>query len=79
MKERLIAEAREKASEEAKKMIRNARESIQSEKSAAIQDMKEQVAVLSVDIAEKILLTKLRDTKAQKALVDKLIKEADLN
>ena len=41
--------------------------------------MKEQMATLSVDIAEKILRKKLEDSKAQKELVDKLINEADLN
>lgn len=79
MKDKLIAEAKEKASEEAKKLVKNARESILSEKAAAINDMKAQMANLSVDIAEKILRAKLGDSKAQKELVSKLINEADLN
>jgi len=41
--------------------------------------MKEQMANLSVDIAEQILRMKLEESKAQKELVDKLINEADLN
>ena len=79
VKEKLIAEAKEKATVEAKKLVQNAREAIQTEKAAAINDMKAQMAILSVDIAEQILRTKLEDTKAQKELVDKLISEADLN
>jgi len=79
MKDKLIAEAKEKASEEADKLVKNARESIQREKAAALNDMKEQMATLSVDIAEKILRMKLEGSKAQKELVDKLINEADLN
>lgn len=79
MKDRMIAEAREKASEEAAKLVRNARESIQREKAAAINDMKVQMASLSVDIAEQILRSKLDESKAQKELVDRLINEADLN
>ena len=79
MKEKLIAEAKDQAGEEAKKLVANARESIQSEKKAAINEMKSQVANLSVDIAEKILKTKLEDSKAQKELVTRLINEADLN
>ena len=79
IKEQLIADAKEKAGEEAKKLVANARESIQAEKKAAINDMKSQVANLSVDIAEKILKIKLEDGKAQKDLVTKLINEADLN
>jgi len=79
IKEKLIADAKEKASEEAKKLVRAARESIQNEKTAAISDMKAQMASLSVDIAERILRAKLEDNKAQKKLVSKLINEADLN
>jgi F-type H+-transporting ATPase subunit b len=79
MKEQLIADAKEKAGEEAKKLVANAREAIQAEKKAAINDLKTQVANLSLDIAEKILKTKLEDSKAQKELVTKLINEADLN
>ena len=79
MKDKLIAEAKEKASEEADKLVKSARESIQSDKAAALNDMKEQMATLSVDIAEKILRMKLEGSKAQKELVDKLINEADLN
>ena len=79
VKDKLIADAKEKATEEAKKLVQNARDAIQTEKAAAINDMKEQMAILSVDIAEKILREKLKDSKAQKELVDKLINEADLN
>lgn len=79
IKDKLIAEAKEKAAVEANKLVQSAREAIQSEKAAALNDMKEQMAILSVDIAEKILRTKLGESKAQKELVDKLINEADLN
>ena len=79
IRDKLIGEAKEKAAEEAKKLVKNARESIQREKAAAVNDMKEQMANLSVEIAEKILRIKLKDSKAQKNLVNKLINEADLN
>ena len=79
VKDKLIAEAKEKAGEEAKKLVKSAREAIRAEKAAALNEMKEQMATLSVEIAEKILRAKLGESKAQKALVDKLIKEADLN
>jgi len=79
LKDKMIAEAKEKAAEEAAKLVKNARESIQREKTAAINDMKVQMAGLSVNIAEKILRSKLQETKAQKKLVDRLINEADLN
>ncbi len=79
VKDKLIADAKETATEEAKKIIQNARDTILSEKAAAINDMKEQMASLSVDIAEQILRVKLKESKAQKELIDKLINEADLN
>jgi F-type H+-transporting ATPase subunit b len=79
MKKKMIAEAKDKAAEEAAKLVKNARDSIQREKAAAIGDMKVQMASLSVEIAEKILGSKLEESKAQKELVDRLINEADLN
>ena len=79
LKDKLISDAKEQASLEARKLVANAKESIQAEKKAAISDLKAQVANLSLDIAEKILKKKLEDSKAQKELISKLIKEADLN
>ena len=79
VKDKLIADAKEKASEEANKLVQNAREAIRTEKAAALNEMKEQISHLSVDIAEQILRAKLGESKAQKELVDKLINEADLN
>jgi F-type H+-transporting ATPase subunit b len=79
VKEKIISEAKEKASEETAKLLRNARETIQNEKTSAITEMKEQMALLSVEIAEKILRHKLSGDKEQKALVNKLVDEIDLN
>lgn len=79
VKERIISEAKEMASEETAKLLRNARETIQNEKAAAITEMKEQMALLSVEIAEKILRHTLSGDKEQKALVKKLVDEIDLN
>lgn len=79
VREKLIAEAKERAEAEAKKLVKNAREAIRSEKAAAINEMKSQIATLSVEIAEKLLRKRLGESKAQKDLVTKLIKEADLN
>ena len=79
LKDKLIADAKEQASAEARRLVNNARDSIQAEKKAAINDLKRQVANLSIDIAEKILKKKLEDSKAQKELINTLINEADLN
>jgi F-type H+-transporting ATPase subunit b len=79
VKDKIILEAKEKAQEEAKRLLKNARETIQNEKIAAINEIKVQVALLSVDIAEKVLKSKLKDDKAQTDLVEKLVDDIDLN
>ena len=79
VKDKIISEAKEKAAEEASKLIKNARAAIQNEKASAITEMKEQMAILSIDIAEKVLKHKLKSDNEQKELVDKLIDDIDLN
>jgi len=79
VKEKIISEAKDKADSEAKKLIELARLNIQNEKASAIAEIKEQVAKLSVEIAEKILREKLKDRKEGKELVDKLLKDVKLN
>ena len=78
IKQKLIDEAKEEANTEAKKIIIQAQESILIEKNAAILDLKNQVAELSIDIAEKILKEKLSDDKDQMNLVEQLIKDVTL-
>lgn len=79
IKEKLIEDAKLKANEEANRIVENARETIQNEKMAAMVDLKNQIAKLSIDIAEKLLAHELSEPKKQKEYVDKLIKEARLN
>jgi len=78
-REKMINEAREQATSEADKMIKGAREAIQSEKAAAINEMKQEMARLSVEIAEKLLRQKLSDNKEQQELAKKLVDDLDLN
>lgn len=79
VKENIIEEAREKANEEANRIIENAKESIQYEKLAAIHDMKNQLADLSIEIAEKILRQELSDKDKHNQLIDRLLKEIKEN
>jgi F-type H+-transporting ATPase subunit b len=79
MKDKMIAEAKSLAANEGEKMLMAARTSIQNEKAAAIADLKNQVAVLSIEIAEKILKSELSTDEKQKALVTNLLKEVNLN
>jgi len=77
--EMILNEAKNKASEESKKIIQSARVQIENEKDAAIAEIRIQVAELSVDIAEKILQEKLKDDKAQQELMQKLLKDVKMN
>ncbi|MCX6310096.1 MAG: F0F1 ATP synthase subunit B [Bacteroidetes bacterium] len=79
MKDNIVGEAKGKAKEEADKILASAREAIQNEKMAAITELKNQVALLSVDIAEKILKRELSDENKQKDLIGDLLKDTKLN
>ncbi len=79
LKESIINEARDQAKKDGLKLIEDARQAIKNERAAAIQDIKKQVAELSVLISEKILMQELADTEKQRELIDKSIVEAKLN
>jgi F-type H+-transporting ATPase subunit b len=79
LKDEIINEAKKKATEEAGKIIDSSREAIKTERMAAIKEIKEQIAILSVNIAEKILHEKLDETVQQKDLIDKLMRDIKLN
>ena len=78
-KEAIINEAKAKASKESERIIAAAREQINNEKNAAITDLKNQVANLSIEIAEKILKSELSSDEKQKSLVNNLMKDVNLN
>ena len=78
IKQQLIDDAKNEAQSEAKKIISQAQETIKNEKKAAISDLKNQVATLSIDIAEKVLKEKLSDDKTQMNLVKDLVKDVTL-
>jgi F-type H+-transporting ATPase subunit b len=79
IKDGIIAEAKEKAKEDAEKIMASAKESIHHEKMAAITDLKNQVATLSIEIAEKILKDELSSADKQKAIIDNVVKDINLN
>lgn len=79
VKEKIIEDARMKANVEADRIIESAKESIQNEKMAAITDLKNQIALLSIDIAEKILKEELKQTDKQKEFLSKMIEDVRFN
>ena len=72
----IVAEAKNQAQREADKVMENALLAIEKQKQEALREMQQQIAVLSIDIAEKVLRKELADQQQQKQLVDKLIEEA---
>lgn len=78
-KNSIVSEAKGQATEEAAKILTDAREQIGMEKSKAIAELKNEVASLSVGIAEKILKGELSDKSKQDALVGNLIDDVNLN
>ncbi len=79
LKEQIINKAREEAQIEAGKEIEKAKRVIESEKQAAIKDLKNQVAEYSLVIAEKVLGEELKDKNQQLKQVEKLVSEIKLN
>ncbi|HOZ88555.1 MAG TPA: F0F1 ATP synthase subunit B [Bacteroidia bacterium] len=78
-KDAIIAEAKQRAQAEQDRILATAREQITNEKNAAISELKNQVAVLSIEIAEKILKSELSNDEKQKTLVSNLMKDVNLN
>ncbi len=78
-KDSIIGEAKAKAQIEADKIMQSTRDAIQGEKVAAMDEIKNQVAKLSIEIAEKIIRTELSSDEKQKALVNTMIDEVNLN
>jgi F-type H+-transporting ATPase subunit b len=75
----LVEMAKTKANEEGARMITQAREAIETEKKAALAEVKNLAATLSIDIAEKILRKELQNETAQQELVKNYIAEVNLN
>lgn len=71
----IVGKAQDKARDEGARIISDAKTEIQNEKQAAIRDIRNQVAELSVQIAEKILRQKLSGDKEQNELIDRLLDE----
>ena len=71
----MIADAKSQATTEAEKIITSAKEQINIEKMKAMTEIKNQVADISIEMAEKILRTELKDTKNQKKLIEEALKK----
>lgn len=79
IKDRIVGEAKDTAKAEGDKIIEAAKQTINAEKNAAMADIKTQIGVLSVNIAESILKQKLDNSEAQNELVQNYLNKSNLN
>ena len=79
MKEKMVADAKSEAQEQGQKMIDRAKAAIESEKNAAMAELKLQVATLSLSIAEKVLKDELSNKESRTKLVEKMLGDVKLN
>ncbi len=79
LKDQIVADAKTAAQVEGSKMIEKAKVEINNQKIAALDEVKNQVAVLSLEIAEKVLRKQFSDQQKQEALVSDLLKSVKLN
>ncbi len=78
-RDRIVNEAKGKAQVEADKIVENALLNIENEKRSALTEIKNQVADLSIEIAEKILSTELSDKKVYNTMVEKQLEQINFN
>ena len=78
-KERILQEAKEKAEKETQLAIDSAMRQIEFEKNKAIRDVREEIATLSVAVAEKIIRGKIEKESGQKEVISRLIDEITLS
>lgn len=79
IKEKMLDDARIKANQEADRIVESAKERIQHERMAAMTEMKNQIAEISIEVAERLLREKLSAPKAQQEYIDRLLNEKQFN
>ena len=75
----IVEQAQNKARSEGARLLDEAKAAIEQEKKAAIADIRQQVAVLSVEIAEKVLRQNLKDDKSQMDFIDRMLDDVSAN
>ena len=78
IKDKMISEAKEEAKTQSNKIIEQAKMTIENEKLAAITELRNQVAELSIGIAENIMQDELSNKGKQVQLIEKMLNEARL-
>ena len=71
----IVEQAKDQARAEASRILDQARIQIAAEKESALRDVRKEVALLSVSVAEKVLKKSLSEGAEQAGLVDRLVDE----
>jgi F-type H+-transporting ATPase subunit b len=74
-REDILADAKEVAQRETQKIVEEAQKQIRLEREAVITEIHSQVAIMAIDIAEKILRSELQEKERQMGLVNKMLDE----
>ncbi len=77
LSDKFIEDAKVKANEERDRIIENAKEVIEHEKMAATTEIKNQIADISIKVAEKIIAKKLDSDKEQLDYINRLLEEIE--
>ena len=78
-RELILEKAHEKAIKETNQLIENARKQIAQEREEAINAIRREIALISVDIAEKVLRDNLKDKENQMSMIERLVDEINLS
>lgn len=73
----IVADAELKARESAGKIVAEAREQIQMEREEALRSLRRQVAEISLEVSEKVLLKELSDRESQMEMIERLVDEVE--
>jgi F-type H+-transporting ATPase subunit b len=79
IKDKIIREAENEAKAKANKIVEDAQILIETERKKAIEELKSNIAELTIDISEKILRRELKDKEKQKQYIDDIVKNTNLN
>jgi len=79
LREKMLAEARTEAQKESDKLIATAREQIRAEKEEALRQIRKEVSLLSLNLAEKILRETLKSEDEQLQMIDRLLDEIEIS
>lgn len=78
-KESILNEAKGQAKKEAQKIVANAKRDIENQRMAVVTELKNQLGIMALEIAEKVIRKELKGVKEHEQYVNKLVDEIEMN